>query len=206
MMDKLQLTTLKQQISKLEKRLSVDSRNINLIDKVALGLLNEEVQAIWWKSEVPFSAQPSPLLQDELSLYAQHTWQRWRDNPSLLEALSESIKIYHQHEIEYQWDLTLHQEYPELSLLKFWLASVNLIYKQRNMSQTDLWFKHLKLTHSLLLAQHQQALNPNCLVGYAENRVVIVDLERRKCAIVSKDAFSTFQSSGMTFMHYPYPA
>lgn len=204
-MDKQQLTTLEQQISKLKMRLSVDSPNINLIDKIAWGLLNEEVQAIWWISEVPFSTYPTPLLQDEMSLYAQHTWQVWRNNPSLWKPLSESIKIYHHHEIEYQWDLKLHQEYPELSLIKFWLASVNCCCRKTAISQPNIWYKHLLLTQSLLIAQHQQALNPSCLVGYAENRVVIVDLERRQCVIVSKDAFSTFQSSGMTFIHYPYP-
>lgn len=154
-MDKQQLTTLEQQISKLKMRLSVDSPNINLIDKIALGLLNEEVQAIWWISEVPFSTYPTPLLQDEMSLYAQHTWQVWRNNPSLWKPLSDSIKIYHQPEITYQWDLKLHLENPELSLVKFWLASVNCCCKSHEINQGNLWFKRLKLTQSLLLTQYQ---------------------------------------------------
>ena len=204
-MDKVQLTTLKQQISKLKERLNIDASDINLIDKISLGLLNVDIQAIWWGSEGSFLNNPNPLLQDELSIYAQRTWQRWRTQPPMLALLFDSINIYHHPEVTYQWDLKLHQQYPELSLVKYWLASVNVTHREVHTNQADLWFKHLKLTHSLLLAQHQQTLNPGCLVGYAENRVVIVDLEKRKCVIASQDAFATFQSSGITFIHYPYP-
>lgn len=198
-------TTLQQQLSKLEKLLNVDSPNINLIDKVALGLLSADVQTIWWRSNEPFKDSPSPLLQDDLSLYAQHTWQRWRREPALLQHLSDSIKTYQNVELLYQCDLNLHLKYPELSLIKYWLASVSCCCRDVFTDQEELWYKHLRLTQSLLLAQRQQAFNPDCIVGYAEHNIVIVNLEKRESVIVCHEYFQTFQCSEMTFIYYPYP-
>lgn len=204
-MDKVGIKSLEQQILKLEKILKLDADNIPLIEKMAFGLLCEEIQAIWWRSEESFNAMPSPLLQDEISLYAQHTWQGWRNDPQLLNHLSDSIKVYHRSGLLYQWDLDLHLQYPDLSLIKYWLASVSCCCRAPTINQADLWYKHLRLTQSLLIAQQQQALNPGCLVGYAEQNIIIISLEKRECAIISHQAFPTYQSSGITYFHYPYP-
>ncbi len=198
-------STLEQQIFKLDKLFKFDGGSGSLIRQIALGLLSEEVQNIWWRSEEPFTAMPSPQLQDDMALFAMRVVQSLRQEPELFEHLSSGIKVYHHCFSGYQWDLNLHVQHPEWPLLKYWLASINCCCRAPNTNQEKLWTKHLRLTHSMLIAQYQQAINSDCIVGYAEYEITIINLEKHLCAIISHQPFEAFQIDDMTYLHYSYP-
>ncbi|WP_417880578.1 hypothetical protein [Vibrio sp.] len=204
-MDTEMISTLEQKIYKLEKLLRLDGGSNSLIRQIALGLLSEEVQNIWWRSEEPFTKMPSPQLQDDMALFAMHAIQNLRQEPELFEQLSSGIKAYHQCASEYQWDLSLHMQRPEWPLLKYWLASINCCCRAQQTHQVELWNKHLRLTHSMLIGQYQKAMNPDCIVGYAECEITIINLEKHLCAIISHQPFEAFQIDDMIYLHYSYP-
>ena len=75
------------------------------------------------------------------------------------------------------FDLELHQHYPDLPLIKFWLASVSCCYREYPVNQGDLWLQHLRLTQAMSLAMEQRSYDPERLVGYGEQWVMIMDVE-----------------------------
>lgn len=204
-MDLFSNETIAHQLDKLERILNVNATPINLIEKAALGMLCDKVQHIWSRSGEPLNAAPSPALQDALSLFAQHTWQRWREDAILSECISDSTEAFHQGDGEYHWDIDLHRQYPELSLIKYWSASVSASYATPLVDQATLWCKHLYLTQSMLLAQQQKILNPHCLIGYGEKQVILIDMIRRQVVVASDAPFNTFRLYGLTFYYVAYP-
>ncbi len=130
----------------------------------------------WWQSEAPFDLQPSALLKDSLSLYAQRGWQQYRHDTTLFHALNEHVTACFGCQRHCYFDLELHQRYPDLPLIKFWLASASCCCREYPVNQGDLWLQHLRLTQAMSLAMDQRSYALERLVGYGEQWVMIMDV------------------------------
>ncbi|HDM8051088.1 TPA: hypothetical protein P0E07_004232 [Vibrio fluvialis] len=194
------------QWNKLNTLLEFQNAHDNTLVIMALGGLSQDVQRLWWQSEEPFDLHPSPLLQDSLSLHAQRNWQQYRNNSTLFHALNDHVTACFSTQRHCYCDLELHQHYPDLPLLKFWLASASCCCREYPVNQGELWLQHLRLTQAMLLAMDQQSECPNNFVGYSEQSVIIMDVETRWIVICSNKPFSPFKALGFQFWHCWYPS
>lgn len=198
--------TLQAQWEKLNTLLDFLQAQDNTLIVVALGGLSPEIQQLWWQSDETFSFTPSPLLQDSLSLFTQRRWQQYRNDPALFHALNHHVNTCFDSDAHYYFDLELHQLNPDLTLLKFWLTSMSCCCRDYCVNQEDLWLQHLRLTQAMCIAMEQQIYNPNSLVGYSEQLVIIIDNETQQVVICSNQPFVSFWVSGYQFWHYEYPS
>ncbi|MEZ9057276.1 hypothetical protein [Vibrio pelagius] len=166
---------------------------------MALGGLSQDVQRIWWQSEAPFDLHPSALLQDSLSLYAQRCWQQYRNDTTLFHALNDHVSACFDSQSHCYFDLELHHRYPDLPLIKFWLASASCCCREYPVNQGDFWLQHLRLTQAMSLAMEQKTYCPERLVGYGEKCVIIMDVETRWIVICSDKPFLPFKALGGSF-------
>lgn len=194
------------QWDKLNTLLDFQHAHDNTLIIMALGGLSQDVQRIWWQSEAPFDLHPSALLQDSLSLYAQRSWQQYRNDTALFHALNDHVTACFSSQSHYYFDLELHHRYPDLPLIKFWLASASCCCREYPVNQGDLWLQHLRLTQAMSLAMEQQSYSPDRLVGYGEQLVIIMDVETRWIVICSDKAFFPFKALGCQFWHCWYPS
>ncbi|MBY8044183.1 hypothetical protein KW486_17110 [Vibrio fluvialis] len=194
------------QWNKLNTLLEFQNAHDNTLVIMALGGLSQDVQRLWWQSEEPFDLHPSPLLQDSLSLHAQRNWQQYRNNSTLFHALNDHVTACFSSQGHCYYDLELHQHYPDLPLLKFWLASASCCCREYPVNQGELWLQHLRLTQAMLLAMEQQSESPNSFVGYSEQSVIIMDVETQWIVICSDKPFSPFKALGFQFWHCWYPS
>ncbi|WP_047457265.1 hypothetical protein [Vibrio fluvialis] len=194
------------QWNKLNTLLEFQNAHDNTLVIKALGGLSQDVQRLWWQSEEPFDLHPSPLLQDSLSLHAQRNWQHYRNNSTLFHALNDHVTACFSSQGHCYCDLELHLHYPDLPLLKFWLASASCCCREYPVNQGELWLQHLRLTQAMLLAMDQQSQCPNSFVGYSEQSVIIMDVEMQWIVICSNKPFSPFKAWGFQFWHCWYPS
>ncbi|MBY7962951.1 hypothetical protein KW476_11100 [Vibrio fluvialis] len=194
------------QWNKLNTLLEFQNAHDNTLIIMALGGLSQDVQRLWWQSDEPFDLHPSPLLQDSLSLYAQRNWQQYRNDSTLFHALNDHVTACFSSQGHCYYDLELHQHYPDLPLLKFWLASASCCCREYPVNQGELWLQHLRLTQAMLLAMEQQSECPNSFVGYSEQSIIIMDVETRWIVICSNKPFSPFKAWGFQFWHCWYPS
>ncbi|GHX97524.1 hypothetical protein VCSRO210_2468 [Vibrio cholerae] len=194
------------QWNKLNALLDYEKAHDNTLPLLALGGLSQDVQRLWWQSDEPFDLHPSPLLQDSLSLYAQRNWQQYRNDSTLFHALNDHVTACFSSQGHCYYDLELHQHYPDLPLLKFWLASASCCCREYPVNQGELWLQHLRLTQAMLLAMEQQSQCPNSFVGYSEQSVIIMDVETQWIVICSNKPFSPFKAWGFQFWHCWYPS
>ncbi|MBY7886534.1 hypothetical protein KW432_01175 [Vibrio fluvialis] len=194
------------QWNKLNTLLEFQNAHDNTLIIMALGGLSQDVQRLWWQSDEPFDLHPSPLLQDSLSLYAQRNWQQYRNDSTLFHALNDHVTACFSSQGHCYYDLELHQHYPDLPLLKFWLASASCCCREYPVNQGELWLQHLRLTQAMLLAMEQQSQCPNSFVGYSEQSVIIMDVETQWIVICSNKPFSPFKAWGFQFWHCRYPS
>ncbi|MBY7869523.1 hypothetical protein KW423_00185 [Vibrio fluvialis] len=194
------------QWNKLNTLLEFQNAHDNTLIIMALGGLSQDVQRLWWQSDEPFDLHPSPLLQDSLSLYAQRHWQQYRNDSTLFHALNDHVTACFSSQGHCYYDLELHQHYPDLPLLKFWLASASCCCREYPVNQGELWLQHLRLTQAMLLAMEQQSQCPNSFVGYSEQSVIIMDVETQWIVICSNKPFSPFKALGFQFWHCRYPS
>ncbi|ENU5815904.1 hypothetical protein ACE34P_003512 [Vibrio fluvialis] len=194
------------QWNKLNTLLEFQNAHDNTLIIMALGGLSQDVQRLWWQSDEPFDLHPSPLLQDSLSLYAQRNWQQYRNDSTLFHALNDHVTACFSSQGHCYYDLELHQHYPDLPLLKFWLASASCCCREYPVNQGELWLQHLRLTQAMLLAMEQQSQCPNSFVGYSEQSVIIMDVETQWIVICSNKPFSPFKALGFQFWHCWYPS
>lgn len=194
------------QWNKLNTLLEFQNAHDNTLIIMALGGLSQDVQRLWWQSEEPFDLHPSPLLQDSLSLHAQRHWQHYRNNSTLFHALNDHVTACFSSQGHCYCDLELHLHYPDLPLLKFWLASASCYCREYPVNQGELWLQHLRLTQAMLLAMEQQSESPNSFVGYSEQSVIIMDVETQWIVICSNKPFSPFKALGFQFWHCWYPS
>ncbi|MBL4288226.1 hypothetical protein [Vibrio fluvialis] len=194
------------QWNKLNTLLEFQNAHDNTLIIMALGGLSQDVQRLWWQSDEPFDLHPSPLLQDSLSLYAQRNWQQYRNDSTLFHALNDHVTACFSSQGHCYYDLELHQHYPDLPLLKFWLASASCCCREYPVNQGELWLQHLRLTQAMLLAMEQQSQCPNSFVGYSEQSVIIMDVETQWIVICSNKPFSPFKAWGFQFWHCWYPS
>ncbi|MBY7800182.1 hypothetical protein KW450_17910 [Vibrio fluvialis] len=194
------------QWNKLNTLLEFQNAHDNTLIIMALGGLSQDVQRLWWQSEEPFDLHPSPLLQDSLSLYAQRNWQQYRNDSTLFHALNDHVTACFSSLGHCYCDLELHLHYPDLPLLKFWLASASCCCREYPVNQGELWLQHLRLTQAMLLAMEQQSECPNSFVGYSEQSIIIMDVETRWIVICSNKPFSPFKAWGFQFWHCWYPS
>ncbi|EKO3378597.1 hypothetical protein ONZ70_003811 [Vibrio fluvialis] len=194
------------QSNKLNTLLEFQNAHDNTLIIMALGGLSQDVQRLWWQSDEPFDLHPSPLLQDSLSLYAQRNWQQYRNDSTLFHALNDHVTACFSSQRHCYYDLELHQHYPDLPLLKFWLASASCCCREYPVNQGGLWLQHLRLTQAMLLAMEQQSQCPNSFVGYSEQSVIIMDVETQWIVICSNKPFSPFKAWGFQFWHCRYPS
>ncbi|MBL4244802.1 hypothetical protein L4F31_18545 [Vibrio paracholerae] len=194
------------QWNKLNTLLEFQNAHDNTLIIMALGGLSQDVQRLWWQSDEPFDLHPSPLLQDSLSLYAQRNWQQYRNDSTLFHALNDHVTACFSSQGHCYYDLELHQHYPDLPLLKFWLASASCCCREYPVNQGELWLQHLRLTQAMLLAMEQQSESPNSFVGYSEQSVIIMDVETQWIVICSDKPFSPFKALGFQFWHCWYPS
>ncbi|ENM3904430.1 hypothetical protein EFU53_002991 [Vibrio cholerae] len=194
------------QWNKLNTLLEFQNAHDNTLIIMALGGLSQDVQRLWWQSEEPFDLHPSPLLQDSLSLHAQRNWQQYRNNSTLFHALNDHVTACFSSQGHCYCDLELHQHYPDLPLLKFWLASASCCCREYPVNQGELWLQHLRLTQAMLLAMEQQSECPNSFVGYSEQSIIIMDVETQWIVICSNNPFSPFKAWGFQFWHCRYPS
>lgn len=194
------------QWNKLNTLLEFQNAHDNTLVIMALGGLSQDVQRLWWQSDEPFDLHPSPLLQDSLSLYAQRNWQQYRNDSTLFHALNDHVTACFSSQGHCYYDLELHQHYPDLPLLKFWLASASCCCREYPVNQGELWLQHLRLTQAMLLAMEQQSQCPNSFIGYSEQSVIIMDVETRWIVICSNKPFSPFKAWGFQFWHCWYPS
>jgi hypothetical protein len=194
------------QWNKLNTLLEFQNAHDNTLIIMALGGLSQDVQRLWWQSDEPFDLHPSPLLQDSLSLYAQRNWQQYRNDSTLFHALNDHVTACFSSQGHCYYDLELHQHYPDLPLLKFWLASASCCCREYPVNQGELWLQHLRLTQAMLLAMEQQSQCPNSFVGYSEQSVIIMDVETQWIVICSNKPFSPFKALGFQFWHCRYPS
>ena len=194
------------QWDKLNTLLDFQNAHDNTLIIMALGGLSQDVQRIWWQSEAPFDLHPSALLQDSLSLYAQRCWQQYRNDTTLFHALSDHVTACYGSQSYCYCDLELHQRYPDLPLIKFWLASASCCCREYPVNQGDLWLQHLRLTQAMSLAMEQKTYCPELLVGYGEQCVIVMDVETRWVVICSEKSFFPFKALGYQFWHCWYPS
>ncbi|WP_315905487.1 hypothetical protein [Vibrio fluvialis] len=194
------------QWNKLNTLLEFQNAHDNTLVIMALGGLSQDVQRLWWQSDEPFDLHPSPLLQDSLSLYAQRNWQQYRNDSTLFHALNDHVTACFSSQGHCYCDLELHLHYPDLPLLKFWLASASCCCREYPVNQGELWLQHLRLTQAMLLAMDQQSQCPNSFVGYSEQSVIIMDVETQWIVICSNKPFSPFKALGFQFWHCRYPS
>ncbi len=195
------------QWNKLTALLDYDKAHDNTLPLVALGGLSLDVQRLWWKSEEPFNTYPSVLLQDSLSLHAQRCWQQYRNDSELFLALNTHVTAcFDSTECHYYFDLDLHQRYPDLPLIKFWLTSASCCCREYPVNQAELWMQHLRLTQAMVLAMEQQSYNPRWHVGYSEQLVIIIDVEAQCIVLCTDKPFSPFKALGFQFWHCWYPS
>lgn len=194
------------QWNKLYSLLDFQNAHDNTLIIMALGGLSQDVQRIWWQSEEPFDLHPSALLQDSLSLYAQRCWQQYRNDTALFHALNDHVTACFSSQSHYYFDLELHHRYPDLPLIKFWLASASCCCREYPVNQGDLWLQHLRLTQAMSLAMEQKTYCPDRLVGYGEQCVIIMDVETRWIVICSDKPFLPFKALGCQFWHCRYPS
>ncbi|MDW2057172.1 hypothetical protein R7Q40_22865 [Vibrio sp. 506] len=194
------------QWDKLHALLDFQHAHDNTLTIIALGGLSQDVQRLWWQSEAPFDLQPSALLQDSLSLYAQRCWQQYRHDSTLFHALNEHVTACFGCQRHCYFDLELHQHYPDLPLIKFWLASVSCCYREYPVNQGDLWLQHLRLTQAMSLAMEQRSYDPERLIGYGEQWVMIMDVETQWVVVCSDQPFLPFKALGFQFWHCCYPS
>lgn len=194
------------QWNKLNTLLEFQNAHDNTLVIMALGGLSQDVQRLWWQSDEPFDLHPSPLLQDSLSLYAQRNWQQYRNDSTLFHALNDHVTACFSSQGHCYYDLELHLHYPDLPLLKFWLASASCCCREYPVNQGELWLQHLRLTQAMILAMDQQSECPNSFVGYSEQSVIIMDVETQWIVICSNKPFSPFKALGFQFWHCRYPS
>ncbi|MEZ8195287.1 hypothetical protein [Vibrio cortegadensis] len=190
---------------KLEQLLSFDGATDNMLTVIALGGLSQKVRQLWWASEESFSMTPSAPLQDMLSLHAQQCWQEIRHNIDIYQALSEYVKMCFSDTPCFQSDIHLHHRYPELPLIKFWLASASCCCRKAPIEQDVLWSKHLQLTQSLCIATELQKQNQQCIVYYHQTAIMVIELETRKIVVMAHKAFPSFSIHNFNVQFFPYP-
>ncbi|NVC92334.1 hypothetical protein FC650_01475 [Vibrio natriegens] len=194
------------QWDKLHSLLDFQHAHDNTLIILALGGLSQDVQRIWWQSEAPFDLHPSALLQDSLSLYAQRGWQQYRNDTTLFHALNDHVTACFDSQSHCYFDLELHQRYPDLPLIKFWLASASCCCRAYPVNQSELWLQHLRLSQAMSLAMEQQSYSPDNFVGYSELMVIVMDVETRWVVICSEKPFLPFKALGFQFWHCWYPS
>ncbi|MCE7602170.1 hypothetical protein [Vibrio fluvialis] len=192
--------------NKLNTLLEFQNAHDNTLVIMTLGGLSQDVQRLWWQSDERFDLHPSPLLQDILSLYAQRNWQQYRNNSTLFNALNDHVTASFNSQGHCYCDLELHLHYPDLPLLKFWLASASCCCREYPANQGELWLQHLRLTQAMLLAMDQQSQCPNSFIGYSGQSVIIMDVETQWIVICSNKPFSPFKALGFQFWHCWYPS
>lgn len=190
---------------KLEQLLSFDGATDNMLTVIALGGLSQKVRQLWWASEDRFSMTPSAPLQDMLSLHAQRCWQEIRHNVEIYQALSEYVKTCFSDTPCFQNDIHLHHRYPELPLIKFWLASASCCCRKAPIEQDVLWHKHLQLTQSVCIAAELQKQNQQCLVYYHQTAIIVIELETRTIVVLTHKAFPPFSLHNFNVQFFPYP-
>ncbi|RAS64362.1 hypothetical protein DET48_110148 [Vibrio diazotrophicus] len=194
-----------EQLSALQRMLDFDNASANTLSVMSLGGLSAKVRNLWWSSEASFDGYPSPQLQDSLSVYAQQCWQAHRRNPEIYELLQQHVQSCFSTEIHYRFDLQAHEALPELSLIKFWLASASCCCRTYPIEQDQLWYRHLQLTQALWLAIEIQHTFPESIIGYAEQSVAIVNLEKRQVILCTQLHFAPFTTMGFEFIYLQYP-
>lgn len=195
------------QWNKLNALLDYEKAHDNTLPLLALGGLSQDVQQLWWQSEEPFGCYPSALLQDTLSLYAQRCWQQYRNDSELFHVLNDHvIACFDNTACHYYFDLELHQRYPDLPLIKFWLTSASCCCREYPVNQAELWLQHLRITQAMFLAIEQQLYTPDALIGYGERSIIIVDDESRSVVMCNDKPFLPFKSFGFQFCHCWYPS